>query len=932
MGPSGVHFLRYLDDLAPTLREVQMIARDGIFPGVEDGIDGLLTRLPQLKRIVAELADGMGEVARNSGQDLGSERWTKFFNYIESDARPTLDAFASSTGNVALGIANMLVAFAPLTRDFTGGLEDATRAFADWSAGLDSNDSFQGFVDYVRQSGPEALDFFVSLSKAFAALAQAAAPFGRLGLEALTAVADLFTAIATSPAGPALYTAAAGLLAFNRAAVVAERSSARLQMTWATMSRGRMAAGVVGGLGLLASSLTDVDEKAGLANTTMLGLAGLMVGGPWGFAVGAAVGQVQDLRDSYDDLATKIGAADDAMRSGDIDAMRQSMKALQDQLTREHPTEGTLANYMDAVTGSFHDFTGQTQQVEDRIAMLRTSMQEGGSVADLFGETIGQTGDQLRVAAGDAAALSGALAALNGWFDKRDAVIAYKDAVHDLAKGFDDGFGRKDLSQINAVGRSILQVASQMSSPVKRANFLSEAREQLTNLAEKSGPKAAAALQDVVDKFDQKGLTHPEITISADDRRARDVITPLKRDMTILGKSIVKPQIDANAAAFRQTYGTVKGAMREADNLRANPGIAVDPGRSFDILAQIRSGLAGIVSKTITVTVNRVGNALGGLGFDTGGYTGPGGRHEPAGIVHRGEVVIPQDLVRRDWGLLSSRYGHLPGFADGGVVNTHTRRQPAGDVAGADQMWVLADAAAGAGRGLKGLKSSLEKSEKALDRERSTLDSLTSQRDSLSSASSSSLLARPVRKRARGASRADRGGQQRRTVDAVGAPDAGAQRTGPQGRAVPGARGVRGREHRAADGRAVLSAAVRRAAGVRRSRRTRRAGRPVRGHPGVRDGDRGADQGRRGVPRRGPQPAPDHQPDWRRRWSAAPTRARRPAPMRALRRASRVGSGGSRRSRGPGVACDGHGSFPARDAGRRAAPGRPGASRPQRRR
>ena len=64
-------------------------------------------------------------------------------------------------------------------------------------------------------------------------------------------------------------------------------------------------------------------------------------------------------------------------------------------------------------------------------------------------------------------------------------------------------------------------------------------------------------------------------------------------------------------------------------------------------------------------------------------------------------------------------------------------------MAGADQMWVLADAAAGAGRGLKGLKSSLEKSEKALDRERSKLESLTSARDSLSSVSSSSLLHDP---------------------------------------------------------------------------------------------------------------------------------------------------------------------------------------------
>jgi TP901 family phage tail tape measure protein len=79
--------------------------------------------------------------------------------------------------------------------------------------------------------------------------------------------------------------------------------------------------------------------------------------------------------------------------------------------------------------------------------------------------------------------------------------------------------------------------------------------------------------------------------------------------------------------------------------------------------------LSKIVSKTITVTANMVRNGTGGL-FASGGYTGPGGKYEPAGIVHRGEVVLPQEVVKRDWGMLSSRYGNLPGFAGGGLVGS----------------------------------------------------------------------------------------------------------------------------------------------------------------------------------------------------------------------------------------------------------------------
>ncbi|MGE7417828.1 phage tail length tape measure family protein [Methylobacterium tarhaniae] len=58
-----------------------------------------------------------------------------------------------------------------------------------------------------------------------------------------------------------------------------------------------------------------------------------------------------------------------------------------------------------------------------------------------------------------------------------------------------------------------------------------------------------------------------------------------------------------------------------------------------------------------------------GPGFDGGGFTGPGGRLEAAGIVHKGEYVFDQDTVRRI-GLDTLRAMHRggPGYADGGYV------------------------------------------------------------------------------------------------------------------------------------------------------------------------------------------------------------------------------------------------------------------------
>lgn len=57
--------------------------------------------------------------------------------------------------------------------------------------------------------------------------------------------------------------------------------------------------------------------------------------------------------------------------------------------------------------------------------------------------------------------------------------------------------------------------------------------------------------------------------------------------------------------------------------------------------------------------------------FAAGGYTGPGGKFEPAGVVHKGEIVWSQDDIARAGGVAvveSLRAATLPGYAHGGFV------------------------------------------------------------------------------------------------------------------------------------------------------------------------------------------------------------------------------------------------------------------------
>lgn len=75
------------------------------------------------------------------------------------------------------------------------------------------------------------------------------------------------------------------------------------------------------------------------------------------------------------------------------------------------------------------------------------------------------------------------------------------------------------------------------------------------------------------------------------------------------------------------------------------------------------AGSAAVTTGTQSITGSMFNSMLGG--YASGGYTGDGGKHEPAGVVHRGEYVINADSTRRlGRGYLDS----LNGYADGGYV------------------------------------------------------------------------------------------------------------------------------------------------------------------------------------------------------------------------------------------------------------------------
>ena len=121
-------------------------------------------------------------------------------------------------------------------------------------------------------------------------------------------------------------------------------------------------------------------------------------------------------------------------------------------------------------------------------------------------------------------------------------------------------------------------------------------------------------------------------------------------------------------------FGATKKEAREyADTLlevptRVKTGAEFDANPALTQIARVAAALAQLrASASLTAHLGVTVGADKGLA--DGGYTGPGSKWQPAGIVHAGEVVFSQADVKRAGGVAATERMRLRGYADGGFVS-----------------------------------------------------------------------------------------------------------------------------------------------------------------------------------------------------------------------------------------------------------------------
>lgn len=261
LSPAAADFVEKLDSMRGLVGDLREAGAEELFPGLVDALDMLETRGPDVERIIRSVNGALGDIARDGAESLASSRWDDFFEFLADEAPEILDSTADSLGSLTHGLAELWMAFTPLSEDGLDWMEDAAENFDRWATNLSKTEGFEAFSDYIRQNGPQVAETLDSVADAAIAIVEAAAPLGGSALSAIESFADIVAQIAESDFATPLLAAVGAMRAINRLAPGAAGGLAIMSGGAAAGAGGRRGKGGRGaaGAGPLVAGLIGAD-------------------------------------------------------------------------------------------------------------------------------------------------------------------------------------------------------------------------------------------------------------------------------------------------------------------------------------------------------------------------------------------------------------------------------------------------------------------------------------------------------------------------------------------------------------------------------------------------------------------------------------------------------------------------------------------------
>lgn len=307
---------------------------------------------------------------------------------------------------------------------------------------------------------------------------------------------------------------------------------------------------------------------------------------------------------------------------------------------------------LDDVTKSWRELRNRIE--EARLALMSLTAQRNTkayfkSIADMFGNTL--QSDRLAAEIGEldkqiAETQAKSSTALTG---DSDAAIENRKTITDMISNYQDY-----IEALAASGAS----QSKIKKAVKdsKADFIAQARALGFNESEiKKYAKSFDDMTKIVTSVPRN------ITVKVNIDPAKQALNELVAKMGSAGSS--------GGAAFNKNYGAQVTKFQKMIQLIIKQiGLVTTVARATNNPAAMAAA-----NKAIQAIYAQINNLM--KGFASGGYTGRGGKYQPAGIVHKGEYVVPKHQVDQSTGLPKASAFASPvgagngiGYARGGLV------------------------------------------------------------------------------------------------------------------------------------------------------------------------------------------------------------------------------------------------------------------------
>lgn len=475
----------------------------------------------------------------------------------------------------------------------------------------------------------------------------------------------------------------------------------------------RGAAGIAGvGLAMtdLASGSSAASQAVNTLGTTASGaLLGFSAGGPIGAAIGGGIGLITSLGSAF----VKSGA-DTAEAAQNIDTYKQSLDAVTGAITestsalvaRKLEEEGMLQvleqsglstdkaveaivkggaaldtfkdglreqkEALEATYGALDGYTyrnGQgvemiVREAEEKRAWLDINQKHIDGINSLLGFVGGESDaigksveaksreiratdgvldaknrdafatDKLRGATDEAVGatddLTGALEELEAALDRRQGKRNFEQSIDDFADAMKK---RKELIADLAEAESELGSADTKSERNAALDRIESIKEELADyaLTLKTGEQAGRDWQERLEAIASEGL---ETASTLEGVGQREYLKRVRREFREAAEDI----------------GLSRPAIRKLmDDLQLLDGVVVTPKVIIDVTSRLVAANAAAHNEGRN-DVDRDGRP----DFWTGGYTGNGGKYEPAGTVHGGEFVFDKETTAANRGLFEA--------------------------------------------------------------------------------------------------------------------------------------------------------------------------------------------------------------------------------------------------------------------------------------